>query len=65
MPVNGVMTIYLAGAAGGYGYFEDVKTGKKNFPNDNTVSNGGAGGTVRLGENIVLFVIDLINIRAI
>jgi len=59
------MTIYLAGAAGGYGYFEDVKASKKNFPNGNTVSKGGAGGTVRWGENTVLFVIDLINIRAI
>lgn len=49
------MTIYIAGAAGGWGYFNNKA---------NTVSNGGAGGTIRWVENIVLVVI-FINIRVI
>ena len=65
MPVNGVMTIYLAGAAGGHGYFYNTKYNRKFPDNGATVSKGGAGGTVRWGENIALFIIDFINIRVI
>jgi len=36
------MTVYIAGAAGGYGNFSEVEG----------ISNGGAGGTVRL---VILF----------
>ena len=56
MPANGIMTVQVTGAAGGYGYF--------NNGNPGTVSIGGAGGTIRWVENIVLVVV-FINIRVI
>jgi hypothetical protein len=41
------MTVYVAGAAGGYGLFDNGNKFKRGRKEGATVSKGGTGGTIR------------------